>query len=315
MCSSIHRSQAYSICSTISSVNLCERRKSEKAIALANRETHHRTHGPHSRTRQHNLLPLMHRTEDSQTLKDLQSNAICSGSDGLVNAWPPSATIDSMERSGIKKNDRTNLQSSNRRSTSALVWKRSQYGLLKRPFVDSIAEGIKFTRFRSNRIPTPAGLHLWHIDLVDRADFFGFTPDCCLEMPDRDCVPNYTTVRLVNRVIDVERLEALIQISPVVLQPVSSENQQPLDEGVVQLAKELARTWMPNPKHDWSTIQSVVERLRNEYQFKLLTAPDTNLDTNSSRSQASSKREPEMMYSSQPPPQLCSANSVSEPDS
>jgi protein-glutamine gamma-glutamyltransferase len=141
-------------------------------------------------------------------------------------------------------------------------------GLALGPFVESIAEAIKFTKFRSNRIPAPAGVEMWHIDKVDQADFFGFSADRCLEMPGRDYVPDYTTVRLVDRSIDLEKLQALTAMCPgVSASEHPSASEHAADAGV-QLAKQTVQNWVPNATHKWENVQLVVDRLRSEFAFE-----------------------------------------------
>lgn len=79
------------------------------------------------------------------------------------------------------------------------------------PFVEAKPEALKFTRFRSFEIPVRAGTQLWSIDQITIPEFFTYTRDDCLFMPDRLHVPDYTVVRFVNSRIDQERLEGLLR--------------------------------------------------------------------------------------------------------
>lgn len=148
-------------------------------------------------------------------------------------------------------------------------------GLALGPFVESNAEAIKFTKFRSNRIPAPAGVEMWHIDKVDQADFFGFSSDRCLEMPGRDFVPDYTTVRLVNRSIDLEKLLALTKMCPGVSTSEHPSASDLADDAGVLAANQLVQAWIPNPAHEWENVQLVVDRLRSEFTFERTSEPAT----------------------------------------
>jgi hypothetical protein len=156
----------------------------------------------------------------------------------------------------------------------------ANHGLEMGPYVDTRAEAIQFTRFRSNRIPAPAGLQMWQIDLVDKADFFGITADRCLEMPGREHVPDHTTVRLVNRLIDLEKLESLTSSFPGVppgLYPSAADLRE--DQGV-QLARQMVLEWVPHPQHRWEHVQIVVDRLRREFTFDRSVATGSTIDAN-----------------------------------
>jgi len=269
------------------------KKKNERAIALAPRENQSTS----SRTAQSNSSTqsfTTHRSEPKprKPLKDVASKAImfwigragerlaterCSRFDGTE--WHQEAAATKLSIIEQKINDR--------------VWFGTDpnHGLVLGPYVEARAEAVKFTRYRSNRIPAPAGVQMWHIDLVDQADFFGFSPDQCLEMPGRDHVPDYTTVRLVNRLIDIEKLDALTARCtgvPTDLYPSASELS---NDGGVQLAKQTMLTWLDNSRHNsqhnwsqhnWQTVQLVVDRLRREFTF------DRNVATGSTTAEQSS---------------------------
>ena len=131
------------------------------------------------------------------------------------------------------------------------------------------AEAIKFTKFRSNRIPAPAGLEMWHIDKVDQADFFGFSPDGCLEMPGRDFVPDYTTVRLVN---PSDRLGEARGVNRKFSWRSRKRTIRAKANCRMTLAfswqDRLVRSWVPNTSHEWENVQLVVDRLRREFAFE-----------------------------------------------
>ncbi len=245
------------------------KKKTERAIALAPRDTRSTS----SRTAQSNSSTQSFTTRRSepkprQPLKDVRSNATMFwiGRVGERLATERYTRFDGTEwHQELQENKPTfgELKIGER------VWfsTDANSGLATGPYADSVAEAVKFTRFRSNRIPTPAGVQMWHIDLVDKADFFGFTGDHCLEMPGRDHVPDYTTVRLVSRLIDREKLEALTSASTgAAIAPASSEPELPSDRGV-QLAKQIAREWLPNSSSRWADVQLLVERLRSEFAF------------------------------------------------
>jgi protein-glutamine gamma-glutamyltransferase len=146
------------------------------------------------------------------------------------------------------------------------------------PFVDSLPEAIKFTRYRSPTIPTRQGIQLWCIDQIDRQDFFAISLDGCLQMPDREHVPDYTVVRMINSRIDLERLEDLVRNCA----PGKIHTEQ-TDACRLELNR-LAHLYAVNLPRGWPQVQSVISKLRT--QFVLDHVPqaalsDSNIDLES----------------------------------
>ncbi len=245
------------------------KKKTERAIAIAPREDQSTS----SRSAQSNSVTQSFTTHRSnpkrrKPMKDIASNATMYwiGRSGERLATERYTRFDGIEWHQEVSTVRPAIME---QRIGDRVWFGSDAnkGLAIGPFVDSNAEAIKFTKFRSNRIPAPAGLEMWHIDLVDRADFFGFTPDRCLEMPGREFVPDYTTVRLVNRSIDLEKLETLTSVCPGTSSSDRPSAGELANDPGIQLAKRLAQEWVKNADHDWKNVQEVVERLRSEFVF------------------------------------------------
>jgi len=127
------------------------------------------------------------------------------------------------------------------------------------PFVDSLPEAIKFTRYRSPTIPTRQGVQLWCIDKVDRQDFFVISLDECLQMPDREHVPDYTVVRMINSRIDLERLEDLVRnCSP------GKSHKELTDDCRLELNR-LAHDYAGNLPRGWQQVQSIISGLRTQF--------------------------------------------------
>ena len=245
------------------------KKKSERAIALAPREDQSTS----SRTAKSNSTTQSFTTQRSdpkprKPLKDLKSDAAMFwiGRTGERLATHRYTRFDGVDWHQEDASIETKIVEY---KIGERVWfkARSDTRTIESPYVESNAEALKFTKFRSNRIPAPAGVEMWHIDMVDQASFFGFSSDGCLEMPGRDFVPDYTTVRFVNRSIDLEKLEALTRkCGELPLSEGPSEGQLAGDAAVT-LAKQIVKNWIPEADHDWAAIQVVVDRLRSEFTF------------------------------------------------
>ena len=127
------------------------------------------------------------------------------------------------------------------------------------PFVDSLPEAIKFTRYRSPTIPSRQGMQLWCIDQIDQQDFFEVSFDDCLIMPNREHVPDYTVVRMINSRIDLERLEDLVRnCSP-------GRSHKQLSDNCQLTLNQLAHEYAGNLPRGWQQVQSVVSGLRSQF--------------------------------------------------
>lgn len=127
------------------------------------------------------------------------------------------------------------------------------------PFVDSLPEAIKFTRYRSPTIPSRQGMQLWCIDQIDRQDFFAISLDECLQMPGREHVPDYTVVRMINSRIDLERLEDLVRnCSP------GKSHKELIGSCRLELNR-LAHGFAGDLPRGWQQVQSILTGLRNEF--------------------------------------------------
>lgn len=129
------------------------------------------------------------------------------------------------------------------------------------PFIDALPEALKFTRYRSPVIPTCQGMQMWCIDEIDRPDFFALAPDGCLHMPDREHVPDYTVVRMINSRIDLANLEELANNCA----PGKSHTELTDDCGLE--LNRLAHKFTGDLPRGWRQVQAVVAGMRS--QFKL----------------------------------------------
>ncbi len=127
------------------------------------------------------------------------------------------------------------------------------------PFVDTLPEAIKFTRYRSPIVPSRQGMQLWCIDQIDRQDFFEISLDECLQMSDREHVPDYTVVRMINSRIDLERIEDLVRnCSP------GKSHKQRTDNCRLEINR-LAHEYARDLPRGWQQVQSIISSLRSQF--------------------------------------------------
>lgn len=134
------------------------------------------------------------------------------------------------------------------------------------PFVDSVPETLKFTRFRSPEIPVRAGAQMWSIDKITLMDFFGYSLSDSLFMPDRQHVPDYTVVRFVDSQIDRERVESL-------LRNCAPGRYHSLD--TTQCATtiaELSHHFADDAPRGLEQVERVIDGLRSDFEFARVAA-------------------------------------------
>jgi hypothetical protein len=129
------------------------------------------------------------------------------------------------------------------------------------PFVDSIPEALRFTRFRSPQIPAHPGLQLWSIDQLTMSEFFTYQTDDSLFMPGREHVPDYTVVRFVDSRIDQERVEKLLRnCAPGKSHAASADRCQS------KLAN-LAHEYAGEAERGWEEVHNVIAGLRRNFEY------------------------------------------------
>lgn len=129
------------------------------------------------------------------------------------------------------------------------------------PFVDSIPEALRFTRFRSPKIPVRSGVQLWSIDQLIMSEFFTYQTDGSLFMPGREHVPDYTVVRFVDSRIDQERVEKLLRnCAPGKSHAASADSCQS------RLAT-LAHEYAGDAERGWEEVHNVIAGLRRNFDY------------------------------------------------
>ncbi|MFO1064634.1 MAG: transglutaminase-like domain-containing protein [Pirellulales bacterium] len=137
-----------------------------------------------------------------------------------------------------------------------------------RVFVGAEAEAVKFTGFRSARIPSAAGMQMWHVDRVDKTDFFAQDAAGNLSMTGRVHVPDLTVVRMINREVDRGELETSFRQFyahlPLDREPTITASEKSVRDGLTKLAAE----YDDESIGTWSHVESVIQRLRSEYRTR-----------------------------------------------
>ena len=138
---------------------------------------------------------------------------------------------------------------------------------------------LKIINLRTNRIPSPCHLTAWHIDRVDRLDFFRWSNDGIVEMSGREFVPQLTVVQLISHRMNLNplsdklpvKISAAEEMAPY-LAVTSSVDQN--------LVSEFVDRWMMGVPAGWQQIEAIVEHLRAEFEHDpLTTVPESCKDT------------------------------------
>jgi len=146
----------------------------------------------------------------------------------------------------------------------------------------------KIMRLDSKTVPSPALLQQWHIPLVDQLDFFRWNAAGLIEM-DCDSIPTHTIIDLKSHIPNYHLLREYKndqQITP------ESTSQHDLnssnDSRYLQIPDcvwkpeivGLADRWTAGIEPGWMQIESIVDRLRND--FDLIPNWDIDEDTDDS---------------------------------
>lgn len=138
---------------------------------------------------------------------------------------------------------------------------------------------VKIINLRTNRIPAPCHLAAWHIDRINRLDFFRWSEDGIVEMSGQDFIPQLTVVQLVSHRMNLGPLR-----DPELAQLSMAEEMAPylaLPESVDQArVVEVVQGWTEGVPAGWRQVEAVVEHLRAEFEHDPgATAPADCEDT------------------------------------
>ncbi|MDB5341636.1 MAG: transglutaminase domain protein [Schlesneria sp.] len=126
-------------------------------------------------------------------------------------------------------------------------------------FASPETHALRIIHLDTNRVPAPTQLLGIHIDRLDRADFYKWAQPGVVQM-DRDKLPALTVMHIQSRCIDERKiLHSLAHFSG------GSAIYRQVFDGADSDVEELAREWTRNAAPGWPQVQSIVERLRQDY--------------------------------------------------
>ncbi len=128
------------------------------------------------------------------------------------------------------------------------------------PFVGATTTAIQFTRYRSSVIPTQAGMQMWSVADLDRADLFGMTTDDCLLMPGRDHVPDYTVIRFIGSEMSLDRIEHLLHNCAPRYYP------RPPDSELGKRIRKMALEYAGDNPRSWQQVTAVIAKVRENFR-------------------------------------------------
>lgn len=130
---------------------------------------------------------------------------------------------------------------------------------------------IRVINLDSPRIAAPARLAAWMIDRIDRPNFYGWTADDVLEMPDRKAVPRLTTVHVISQ---FPTRQGMLEQGDFSDRGPTSPARDPL----VTRHTALAQDWAAARPRGWRQVSAIVERLRGRYVLdsRVVVSPTTD---------------------------------------
>lgn len=122
---------------------------------------------------------------------------------------------------------------------------------------------VKIVNLQSPRYPSPPNLAAAHIEQINRADLFGWTPDGVLCVEGQEFVPQFTVIHLVSDILGAAAIRT--NGFPGNLEtPGSPYLQLPRVVSVAD-AKQLAALWTSNCPRGWPQVEAVIARLRSDF--------------------------------------------------
>jgi protein-glutamine gamma-glutamyltransferase len=163
---------------------------------------------------------------------------------------------------------------------------------------------VKVINMKSSRVPSPSMLSHIHIDKVDQEDFFEWSPDGQITMPNRPYIPQLTVLHILYQTPCLEALRTpghpFSRISHRVerAEP-SKENSEPaaaepktswihrylqLPTTAIDLREYRSQLLSKTPQSiaerwtDWQRVEGIVDGIRQEFRVNRDALPDENCD-------------------------------------
>ena len=144
-------------------------------------------------------------------------------------------------------------------------------------FAGQYDHALKIINLKTNRVPAPCHLAAWHIDKVDRTDFFGWTRDGVPYMTGRDRIPQLTVVHLISRQMNLESLRTADEFTATRAseQKRMSPYLEMPDAAEWQVIDSQARAWVGDTVGGWRQVERIIGHLRDNFEHdRLATAPE-----------------------------------------
>ena len=150
---------------------------------------------------------------------------------------------------------------------------------------------VKFINLKTNRIPSPTQLTAIHVHKIDRPDFFGWTDDSVVYMPERDHIPQLTVVHLRSQGLNLQSLRdtdftaGFPQVNQQ--QPDTASAGAKTAEVVAlhtdcskhgDLVSDTAAEWTQNVPRGWQQVEAVVRHLRQDFTLDRQSTADADCD-------------------------------------
>jgi transglutaminase-like putative cysteine protease len=117
---------------------------------------------------------------------------------------------------------------------------------------------VKVIGLSTNRIPTPAHLVGVHIDKVDQREFYEWTDDDALAMPDRERIPPLQVIHIRSRSIDPEKLSLTKPLPGAAPAYLATNN-----TASVARIEKLTQQWIAGAPRGYPQVAAIVTRLRS----------------------------------------------------
>ncbi len=153
--------------------------------------------------------------------------------------------------------------------------------------------GVKIINLKTKRVPSPPQISAVHIDKIDLVDFYGWSTDGVVEMPQRDLIPQLTVLYTLSSTVNLNSLRELDFTKNFPLHRQFHEDQLNSRAAIAsatvkrhlaippqsQKAATLAAEWTTGVPRGWQQVEAIVSHLRSDFAHDPhATAPEATDD-------------------------------------
>ncbi|TWU05160.1 Transglutaminase-like superfamily protein [Symmachiella macrocystis] len=153
--------------------------------------------------------------------------------------------------------------------------------------------GVKLINLKTKRVPSPPQITAVHIDKIDLVDFYGWSTDGVVELPQRDLIPQLTVLYTQSAKVNLTSLRELDFTESFRTPRQFREDQQNSWAAITsttmkrhleippqsQKAATLAAEWTKGVPRGWQQVEAIVSHLRSEFtRDSLATVPEASDD-------------------------------------